>query len=800
MNIAVLFRININKLKGRNKHILVAFSIFMVNYFTAHSQESQLQGKFIDNLGTTIPFASISLYPDNILIVADKNGKFAYKKLYAGTYQYEVKMQGYQMDAGELTLLNGINTKDFKLAKTNNAIDEVLVSGIYRRNPTLIQSKNAAMPVTVIDRETIQSLGSRRLDEVLREQTGMAIVNNTAGGSRSVGIQLQGLSSQYIMVLMDGQPLMGRQSGNLDLSRISVSNIERIEIIKGASSCLYGSDALGGAINIITRMGTNTPQLYLQTSYGTNNTLDVSLDAESNFNKNKGYITLSTNYYKTDGFNTNTYYVTDGTTVPPYNNRTIQGKIRHQIGNQNNIAGISVYNNNRNSLMTRNYATDHSIEDEQKENQFNIIATLDQRWSANWKALSSYYFSQYSSKLNINNSGLSTTLTDDEFTQELQKIEQQVAFQNEKYQVTFGLLGQLEQMNDQSNTAIPSQYSIGLYSQGNYALSEKTRLIAGLRYDQTKNYGFRFSPSIGVEQDIISNLTLKIGVSSGFKAPDFRTRYQIFYNPAANYYVIGSEVLQETITKMDQAGTISEIRTHVLKQLENPLKAENNTSYTIGLNYHYTKNMRIEVNAFMHRLKNQINSIQVATGERNMAIYSFQNLPRSVSKGFEVSFVSNILENVRLQAGYQYLIAKDLSIADSIAANVWPYNQNIHDPITGNSYAPTTKSYWGLENRSRHQFNASLTYHYTPWDIEWNVRAIFRGKYPFGDTNGNYFIDKYDVFVHDHILYHSRIQKKWNNLTAYLAVENLTNYVNYLIPGQTGRLWNVGLSYTLKKS
>ncbi|MEZ0131796.1 TonB-dependent receptor plug domain-containing protein, partial [Flavobacterium sp. LBUM151] len=67
------------------------------------------------------------------------------------------------------------------------------------------------------------------------------------------GVQIQGLDAAYTMILIDGVPLVGRSSGVLDLSRVSVGNIERIEIVKGASSALYGSEAMGGVINVITK-------------------------------------------------------------------------------------------------------------------------------------------------------------------------------------------------------------------------------------------------------------------------------------------------------------------------------------------------------------------------------------------------------------------------------------------------------------------------------------------------------------------------------------------------------------------
>ena len=80
--------------------------------------------------------------------------------------------------------------------------------------------------------------------------------DNTVGGLE--GIQIQGISSDYIQILIDGVPSIGRLSGNLSLDRFTLLNIERIEIIKGPSSSLYGSAALGGVINIITKKSFNS--------------------------------------------------------------------------------------------------------------------------------------------------------------------------------------------------------------------------------------------------------------------------------------------------------------------------------------------------------------------------------------------------------------------------------------------------------------------------------------------------------------------------------------------------------------
>ncbi|MGO1242940.1 MAG: TonB-dependent receptor [Sphingobacterium sp.] len=771
--------------------------------FISNAQQKHIAcGYVMDSLGTPIKGATILLQPDNISLSTDKNGYFKSHHIFLGTYQYDISALGFQTSAGSMEIRSDEPPMKFTLLKQTKEIEEISILGKTNQRPTLMDPLNSSMPVKVITRKQIELLGSRRLDEVLGEQTGMAIVNNTSGGNRSVGVQMQGLSSQYIMVLMDGQPILGRQSGSLDLSRISVSNIERIEIIKGASSCLYGNDALGGAINIITRYGTTNPQIHLQTAYGSYNTWDMTGEVESNFNKDKGYFLLSGNYYNTDGFNNNKRYLESGTTVPPYDNLAVQGKIRHTVGSDKQYLSLNFRSNKRVSQMTRKYTQDDQLRDYQSENEWNTSLSFDKRWDAKWKSLSNYYFSSYHSDIRVTSNRQEQELSRDKFQQYIHKLEHQLGYSSQALNMTFGLQAQVESMNITSSLDRRDQYSFSFYGQGNYKLGQRTLLTGGLRFDHTAGYGSQLSPSFGGDYQLIKGkLFWKTGIAFGYKAPDFKTRYQTFYNPSANYYVIGNQVLESTLEQMENDGAISEIRQYAVNQARNPLKAEKNISVNSGLSFRPSSAASIDVNFFYHRLKNQINSIQVATGTRNMAIYSFQNLPESENKGIEVNFQSMLLSDLTVSGGYQYLLAKDLGVMDSINNNVWPYNQMIHDPKTGNSYSPKESDYWGLENRSRHQFNLALIYQFRPWNMTVNLRGNFRGRYPFMDQNGNQFIDKYDVFVENNILYHAGIEKKFETLPLSIRInmDNITNYTNYLIPGQLGRATTLSVSYRFIK-
>lgn len=146
-----------------------------------------------------------------------------------------------------------LETLDFDL-------NEVVVTGEFEIN-TVDRSINR---VRTIDRKRIERQGAVNLRDLLSNELNIRLnVDPILGTSLS----LQGLSGQNIKILIDGVPLIGRTDGNIDLSQINLANIERIEIIEGPMSVMYGTDALGGVINLITKKSSSHTFEFGQNSY-----------------------------------------------------------------------------------------------------------------------------------------------------------------------------------------------------------------------------------------------------------------------------------------------------------------------------------------------------------------------------------------------------------------------------------------------------------------------------------------------------------------------------------------------------
>ena len=181
------------------------------------------------------------------------------------------------------------------------------------------------LPVTVIGAKQIRQMGSLRLGDMLREQTGLAIVTD-----HGQGIQIQGFGPDYTLILVDGEPLVGRTTGTLDLTRLAVGNIKQIEIVKGPSSSLHGSEALAGVVNLITDGARPSGRGSLSARYGANQTSDLSADVSHRFGKLSAYGFV--NRYGSAGYSlpgASIQLTTTSQTVAPFVNYTGSGRLSY---------------------------------------------------------------------------------------------------------------------------------------------------------------------------------------------------------------------------------------------------------------------------------------------------------------------------------------------------------------------------------------------------------------------------------------------------------------------------------------
>ncbi len=153
---------------------------------------------------------------------------------------------------------------------------ETIVITAARREQRL---KDAVVPTEVISRAEIERTGASDVAALLQQFTGMQLDGGVAsfgGVGGGQGIMLQGMDSRRVLILVDGQQVVGRVNGDLDLSRFPLAGVERIEVVKGPQSTLYGSEAIGGVVNIVTRPARGETSAEAQVLAGNRGRLDAT--------------------------------------------------------------------------------------------------------------------------------------------------------------------------------------------------------------------------------------------------------------------------------------------------------------------------------------------------------------------------------------------------------------------------------------------------------------------------------------------------------------------------------------------
>lgn len=188
--------------------------------------------------------------------------------------------------------ING--NSEIKLEPVTIAIEDVVVTASF--TPT--EAKRSLYPVTVIKEESIERRGANNLNDVLKQQLNVRVSQDAILGS---GIALQGLGGQQVKILVDGVPVIGRINGNIDISQLNLNNAEKIEIIEGPVSMQYGTNALGGVVNIITKQS-NKNKITTQLNTYYESVGQYNIDGSIAFSKKKNNLRVSFGRYFFDGF------------------------------------------------------------------------------------------------------------------------------------------------------------------------------------------------------------------------------------------------------------------------------------------------------------------------------------------------------------------------------------------------------------------------------------------------------------------------------------------------------------------
>ena len=220
------------------------------------AQVGSVSGK-IESGGQPIEFASVGLRHTSHGLSTDREGRFILENIPFGTYEIMVSVIGFNTQVRKVIVGNEATQEiHFEMVESTTALDEVVVSG------TMVEMSKleSAVPVEVYSPVYFEANPAPSIFESLQNVNGVRPQLN-CNVCNTGDIHINGLEGPYTMVLIDGMPIVSGLSTVYGLTGIPQSLIERVEIVKGPASTLYGSEAVGGLINVITKKPSNAPLL-----------------------------------------------------------------------------------------------------------------------------------------------------------------------------------------------------------------------------------------------------------------------------------------------------------------------------------------------------------------------------------------------------------------------------------------------------------------------------------------------------------------------------------------------------------
>jgi outer membrane receptor for ferrienterochelin and colicins len=685
-----------------------------------------IEGSVQDPAGLPIPQAPVTLR--NTLTglsrrqLTDEKGRYSFRGLRPGTYWIAAAQPGLSDVARLVDLREGapVRSIDFRLPVAGLSQHVTVVSSSRLEE----LREDSPVKVEAVTREQIRNTGYERVSDVLAEIPG--VVTRRGNTSTGAGEQIHGIDSRQVLVLVDGLPLVGARgikSGVLNLNRQPVSRLERVEVVKGAASALYGSDAIGGVINLVPREPSNPFETNLNVSGGSLSALDSRADFGGQRENLTVFLDLERHQQQAYGLIANN----PATVGPHYKRNDLLFRTRYALGPRAAFgflanayhnheqgrafaeAGLtrSTFNDsNQNYALTGDFlpAPTTTLQVRAYSARYDENSRVDPLTSAN--ALPSL------ANLNERYHRLDATLGRNLGTRQFLQVGGE--WVQDLYRGVNRLVG------DNAGQQVTTTDG---WFQDRIQLFSRATLLWGGRYQNHSRFGAHVVPKAGLVVRAASHLTLRASFGHGFRAPDLGQLYYRFANPASFYQVIG-----------------------------NPnLRPETSRSYSAGAVYTRSR-LRVGLNLYRNDVSDLIESILVGTPrtadereflERQYGIpaafrpllgrqmFLYRNLNRIYTRGFEADGEASLGRGVRVQGAYTFLDARD-----KVTGAALPQRHR-HHGFLGGEYSHRR---WGLLANLRGSLFSSYllsaqtgarAFPYRLWDLYGSKRLV-RGASLYG--------------------------------------------------------------------
>jgi len=381
--------------------------------------------------------------------------------------------------------------------------------------------------VTVIERDEIERLQPQQFTDVLRGRAGVGVADTGPFGKTS-GVFMRGTNSNHTLLLVDGVRMGSATTGAPAWQYLPPSEIERIEIVRGPRSSIYGSDALGGVIQIFTREGREgPPRVNAFVGGGSFNTREVGAGVAGGTADTR--YSLSASYFDTDGIDVLTGVGDDD--PDGYDNTSVSGKVRHRLENGMEVFASLLYSEGRTEFDSDEFIFDpdtsaflpvaySSAFSDYAQAAFR--AGLRTSLTPNWDT--QLALSQSRDELSSFEGG---TLADREsrFDTRRDMVDWQNTIRlNGGWLLLAGIDAYEDRVRSSEAFAEDSRYNIGVYSvvEGYLGMHD---LVASLRYDDNEQFGGKTTGQLGWGLPVSDTTRVRASVGTAFKAPSFNELY-----------------------------------------------------------------------------------------------------------------------------------------------------------------------------------------------------------------------------------------------------------------------------------
>jgi len=409
------------------------------------------------------------------------------------------------------------------LLTTQNAIAETVsvddkgglqLSITANRRAQAIDKTLAA--VTVITKEDIQKYKAIDLPDVLRHIPGVSI-KYTGGAGKATSIFIRGASSSQVLVLVDGIKMNSATLGRAAIQHVPISQIERIEIVRGPRSGLYGSEAIGGVIQIFTKKGAKQDKVALSIGVGSNKTRNSSVSLSTS--ANNSWLNLSASEEKTDGINSREPYSVYGLPAPVnesdrdgYRRDTVNFGFGHEFDNGYD-AHITLLESHGKTQF------DGSSQNETSFKQ-RVISSKVSGPINNKVKLSATIGTALDDKDNFKDGVAASNFTTNHKSASVQadiKLK-------EDSTVILGIDWQKDKVSGSTDYSVKSRINKAVFA-SYQGLVDKNRFEVSLRRDNNEQFGNKVTGSFSVGHEFTNGLLLSGTFGTAFKAPTFNDLY-----------------------------------------------------------------------------------------------------------------------------------------------------------------------------------------------------------------------------------------------------------------------------------